>query len=261
MVCIHGISSTRKLWLWLHEAAPELTLVCPDLRGRGDSRDVEGRSSLVSHVGDVVAVMDAEGIDRAVVCGMSMGGFVAVRLASLHPSRVASVVLVDGGLPMTPPSGLSPDTVEAAFADRFRRLGRSWASLDEYRQLFVGSTAPLLDPSDPVLADYLGHDLDGGDRGTVRLSPGALAADAADIFFGEPSPWDSLEMPVHLLHAEWSTGAGTPPAYGPELLAAARSRLASVELIPGTDHAATIMSPAGAGAVARVLRSVVAPAR
>ena len=42
VLAIHGISSHRRLWSWLHAEAPELTLVTPDLRGRADSVEVAG---------------------------------------------------------------------------------------------------------------------------------------------------------------------------------------------------------------------------
>ena len=56
--------------------------------------------------------------------------------------------------------------------------------------LFVTNTAPLLDPSDPLLRDNLAHDLRDG---RVRLSPEALVTDAADIYFG-PNPWQAREL-------------------------------------------------------------------
>jgi hypothetical protein len=72
----------------------------------------------------------------------------------------------------------------------------------DYAKFFVASTAPLLDPADPLLLDYLAHDLDGH---RVRLSAEALVADSADIFFGPPK-WQQLTVPARLLTAQWSTG-------------------------------------------------------
>jgi pimeloyl-ACP methyl ester carboxylesterase len=37
VLAIHGISSQRRLWNWLRATAPDLSLIAPDLRGRGDS--------------------------------------------------------------------------------------------------------------------------------------------------------------------------------------------------------------------------------
>src|SRR6201994_1284895 len=178
VLAVHGISSQRKLWSWLRAARPDLSLIAPDLRGRGDSVGVTGPSSVARHAADLVAVLDHLGLDRVPVCGMSMGGFVAVELATAYPDRVSSLVLVDGGFPMATPPGLTPEAVPAIFRDRLGPAGRGGGPGGDYAQFFVASTAPLLDPADPLLLDYLAHDLDGA---TVRLDADALIADATDI--------------------------------------------------------------------------------
>jgi pimeloyl-ACP methyl ester carboxylesterase len=95
VLAIHGISSQRKLWNWLRAAAPGLSLVAPDLRGRGDSVDVALSSSIGRHAADMVFIMNHLGLETAHVCGMSMGGFVAAELATTYPGRVKSLILVD----------------------------------------------------------------------------------------------------------------------------------------------------------------------
>lgn len=253
VLAVHGLSSQRKLWNWLRAAAPELTLVAPDLRGRGDSVAVGGPSSIARHAADMVAVIDALGLESVHVCGMSMGGFIGVELAATHPDRVRSLVLVDGGFPFAPPPGLTRELAPTVFADRFARLGRTW-ELDEYVDFFVAQTAPLLDPADPLLRDNLAHDLRDG---TVRLDPDVVTDDAVDVFFGE-NRWQDVAAPIHLLHAEWSAGADTPPGYAPEDVERYRPHTASTTFQPGCDHAASIMSHAGAAFVADVLRRVLA---
>ena len=122
----------------------------------------------------------------------------------------------------------------------------------DYAATFLPGT-PLLDPADPLLHDYLAHDLRDG---RVRLDPEVLVADAVDTLLG-PSPWQRLTRPTRLLYAEWSVGAGSAPAYPPErvaALAAGLPALRSAELVPGVDHAASIMTRRGAAAVAAVLR-------
>ena len=253
VLCIHGISSQRRLWDWLHQAMPELTIVAPDLRGRGGSIGVVGNSDIATHVRDVIAVLDDLELPAVHVCGMSMGGFVAVEMAYLHPERVRSLILVDGGYALNPPPGLDRDSVRQVFADRFGRLGRDW-KLEEYITFFVANTAPLLDPADPILAGYLAHDIDGS---RVRLSAEALASDAADVFFG-PSHWDELNLPVRYLYAEWSTGADSPPGYSPEAVERLSRQTVSATLVGGVDHAASIMSPRGAEATARAISEALA---
>src|ERR1700759_3687683 len=161
VLAVHGISSQRKLWSWLRAARPDLSLIAPDLRGRGDSVGGTGPSSVARHAADLVAVLDHLGLDRVPVCGMSMGGFVAVELATAYPDRVTSLVLVDGGFPMATPPGLTPEAVPGVFRERLARVGLGWTSSGSYAQFFVPNPAPLLDPADPLLLDYLAHDLDG----------------------------------------------------------------------------------------------------
>ena len=254
VLAIHGISSQRRLWHWLHAEAPDLTLVAPDLRGRADSLDVAGRSSIAQHADDMVDVLDALGLEAVVVCGMSMGGVIAVDLAQRYPSRVQSLVLVDGGFPLATPPGLTREALPAIFADRLGRLKHSWESLDEYLAFFTTTTAPLLDPSDPLLRDYLEHDLRGG---YVRLSGEALLSDAEDVFFGY-NAWESLTVPVRFLHAEWSTGAGTSPGYPTEAVERYRSKTVAVRFVPGVDHAGSIMTPTGAAATADLIHDALA---
>src|SRR5579859_4792450 len=148
VLALHGVSSQRRLWNWLRAADPGLGLVAPDLRGRGDSAEVAGPSSMSRHAADMVAVLDRLGLAAVHVCGMSMGGFVAVELATAYPGRVRSLILVDGGFPMAAPPGLTPEALPAIFQDRLARLDGEWPSVRDYAEFFTAQTAPLLDPAD-----------------------------------------------------------------------------------------------------------------
>ena len=243
ILVVHGVSSQRMLWGWLRSESPHLTLVAPDLRGRGDSVDVTGPSSLARHADDLDAVMDALGLDVAHVCGMSMGGFVAVEFAGRYSSRVKSLVLVDGGVPVAPPAGLTRETVGAVFADRITRTQQHWNSIEEYIEFLVSTSLPLLDPADPLLRKYAEHDLVDG---TVRLSSDAVVSDATDVFFGD-SRFEELTIPIRFLHAQWSVGANSAPMYSPQDIEA--FGLTSITPMPALDHAGTIMTSVGAAAV------------
>jgi pimeloyl-ACP methyl ester carboxylesterase len=170
-----------------------------------DSVAVGGPSSMSRHVADMIAVLDHLGLAAVHVCGMSMGGFVAVELATAYPDRVKSLILVDGGFPMAAPAGSRPDAPPVVFRDRLARLDREWPSVRDYAEFFVAQTAPLL--------DYLAHDLAGR---RVRLSADALVADGADIFF-RSSKWQQLQVPVRLLAPSGiparTARRPTPPAW------------------------------------------------
>jgi pimeloyl-ACP methyl ester carboxylesterase/predicted glycosyltransferase len=60
-------------------------------------------------VADAVAVMDAVGVDQAVVVGLSMGGRHALQLAAWYPDRVAGVVAVGAALPWPLPPGFDEE--------------------------------------------------------------------------------------------------------------------------------------------------------
>jgi pimeloyl-ACP methyl ester carboxylesterase len=252
ILAIHGVSSQRRLWNWLRAAEPGLSLVAPDLRGRGDSVGVRGASSIGRHAADMIAVLDHLGLGAAHVCGMSMGGFVAVELATTYPDRVKSLILVDGGFPMAPPPGVTLEKMPALIAeDRLARMDSEWPSLRDYAVFFTW-TAPLLDVRDPLLLDYLAHDLDGRH---VRLDSKAMFADITDIFFGS-SKWQQLRVPIRLLTAEWSISPDGPPAYPAEAVAGFRDALGAlltVRPVAGVDHAASIMTMTGARVTADLI--------
>jgi pimeloyl-ACP methyl ester carboxylesterase/DNA-binding winged helix-turn-helix (wHTH) protein len=64
-----------------------------DKRGTGMSDRPPGVPDLETRMHDVLAVMDAAGSERAVICGYSEGGPMAILMAAMHPERVAALVL------------------------------------------------------------------------------------------------------------------------------------------------------------------------
>ena len=256
---IHGLSSTSRLWTWTLAAAPDVDLVAADLSGRGLSTPRPDASTLAGHVADQLAVLDAFGLERVDVLGMSLGGFVALQLAAAAPERVRSLTLLDGGPPMAR-RPTSREQLEAAFADRVARLGTDWPDLASYVDFVVRNTGPLLDPADPHLATCLAHDLERGrDGGRVRLDGRTLVDDATDVFLTDTAAdaLRRLSVPTQLLYAEWSAGAGTPPAYTDDEVAAvvaASDGLVTAELLSGHDHAGVVMTDSGAAASVAALR-------
>jgi pimeloyl-ACP methyl ester carboxylesterase len=96
LVGIHGFGGDKETWLLMSMLVPRARgTVLVDLPGHGRSRDVpESAASIRHHAEAVVRVLDHAGVDRAVICGNSMGGGVALRLACSWPDRVAGLVLV-----------------------------------------------------------------------------------------------------------------------------------------------------------------------
>jgi haloacetate dehalogenase len=101
LLLLHGFPQSHVMW---HRVArqlqPDYYLVLPDLRGYGDSSKAPGlpdhsNYSKRSLAQDMVAVMDALGVARFLVCGHDRGGRVAHRLALDHPTRVQKLCVID----------------------------------------------------------------------------------------------------------------------------------------------------------------------
>ena len=95
---LHGIGNYGRYWDFFADAvAGRLRLVAPDARGHGESGRPTDDYTPQEFVADVLAVLDALAIERALVVGHSMGGTHALRLAAAHPDRVERLVIVDAG--------------------------------------------------------------------------------------------------------------------------------------------------------------------
>lgn len=96
LVCIHGFGGDKETWLLMSALVSRSRgIALVDLPGHGVSADVaECDASIRHHAEAVLRVLDHTGIDRAIVCGNSMGGGVGLRLAASYPDRVAGLVLV-----------------------------------------------------------------------------------------------------------------------------------------------------------------------
>ena len=96
VVLIHGYPFNRSLWNEQVEAlASRYRVVTPDLRGFGESDTSEGPVTMNRMAHDVAKLMEHLGIDRAVIGGLSMGGYVALAFVKQFPSRVKALVLAD----------------------------------------------------------------------------------------------------------------------------------------------------------------------
>jgi pimeloyl-ACP methyl ester carboxylesterase len=93
VLLIHAGVNDRRGWRHVVERlAPRHRCVAYDRRGYGDT--TYEREDGWSAVADAVAVLDAVGVERAIVVACSMGGQVAVDLTLAHPERVAALLLI-----------------------------------------------------------------------------------------------------------------------------------------------------------------------
>jgi 3-oxoadipate enol-lactonase len=103
IVLSHGLATDLTMWDELTAAlTPRYRVLRYDARGHGGSEAVPGDYSLPMLVGDVVGLMDALNIDKAHVCGLSMGGMVAQGLVLDYPRRIKSAAVCDSRHSTTP---------------------------------------------------------------------------------------------------------------------------------------------------------------
>lgn len=96
LVLIHGFPLCRKMWRPQAETLAKggCRVITPDLRGFGESGLDSGMVSMDIYSDDIIALMDLLGIDKAVVGGMSMGGYVLLNLLERYPDRVAAPIFI-----------------------------------------------------------------------------------------------------------------------------------------------------------------------
>ena len=117
-VLLHAFPLDRRMFGDLPaRLGPRARVIAPDLRGFGDS-ELDGPYSIADLADDVAGLLDHLRLDRAVIGGVSMGGYVALAFAARHARRLAGLVLAD--------TKASPDSDEARAArDEAAALVRS----------------------------------------------------------------------------------------------------------------------------------------
>ncbi len=96
IIFIHGLGLDRTVWEKQVEAlSPTLKTVVYDLIGHGKTASIEAEHTVELYAAQLVRMMDALGIDRAVIVGFSLGGLIARGFALKHPERLSGLALVN----------------------------------------------------------------------------------------------------------------------------------------------------------------------
>lgn len=263
VLAIHGITASHRAWALLGELAPELRIIAPDLRGRGRSNALPGPWGMPRHADDAAAVLDAFGVERCVVLGHSMGGFVSTTIALHHPERVSELVLVDGGLPIPLPAGITTaDLPEALIGPAAERLAMRFASVDDYRSFWRAHPA-FVDDWNPTVEQYVDYDLDGS---PPELTPSgdyeAVAQDSQQLSGddGYAGALRSLAIPVQFIRAPRNLLNQPPGLYDPAAVADWKARMPRLEVfeVENVNHYTIVMTERGLDGVLPRLRSALA---
>jgi 3-oxoadipate enol-lactonase len=92
---VHGFPLDRTMWRAQLDALEGCRRIAPDLRGMGQSDAPDLGYSMNIYAADLVGILDALDIETVVLCGLSMGGYIAFEFLRHWRSRVRGLVLVD----------------------------------------------------------------------------------------------------------------------------------------------------------------------
>lgn len=96
IIFIHGFPFDHTMWKPQIEALKQdFRVISYDVRGHGASDVGESPYRLDGFVEDLIAILDALRIAKVTVCGLSMGGYIALRAVERYPNRFESLVLCD----------------------------------------------------------------------------------------------------------------------------------------------------------------------
>lgn len=262
VVAVHGITASHVAWAAVARALPGHRVLAPDLRGRGRSNRVPAPSGMLRHADDLLAVLDDAGVERAVVAGHSMGGFVALAFAYRHPERVERLVLADGGLPLALPDGMDADTaMQATLGPALTRLNMTFADRAAYRAFW--KEHPALGPYwSPDVEAYVDYDLEpvpgpGGGAWRSRVRSQHVIDDSRDLhdIGAAEQRLDALLRPAAFLRAPrglFDEDGGLYPQATVDSWTA-RQPLLTASTVPDVNHYTLLLDPRGADAVAAVI--------
>lgn len=96
IVLIHGMTFDHRSWNPQIELLKQnYRVIAYDIRGHGKTDVADGQYTYKMFVNDLIALLDYLEIDKAVLCGLSMGGIIAIRTYEMYPDRIKALILCD----------------------------------------------------------------------------------------------------------------------------------------------------------------------
>jgi pimeloyl-ACP methyl ester carboxylesterase len=230
VIFLHAFPLNRGMWDGeIAALLPEerYRLVSLDWRGFGESDIPNDISTMELFAGDVAALMDQLGIEKAVLCGLSMGGYAAFAFLRSYPQRLSGLILAD-----TRPGADTPD----ALANR-----ENVAQLAETQG--TGAIADLQVPR--LLSDYTRQYHPEVEIRVRQMIEAATAQGIAAASRGMGQRSDSTDLlasiPCPTLVIVGEQDALTPPALAQEY--AAQITGAQYVVIPQAGHLSNLEQP------------------
>ena len=216
-----------------------------DHRGQGQSAD-DARQAIDMDLltADVVALIEALKLGRVHFCGLSMGGFIGMRLAARHPERVRSLMLCETSAEPEPPEN----------APRYKRLNMAarWLGprvvVPKVMPILFGKTV-LADPARAADRQHWLDELNRNRRSVWRAVNG--------VILREPvvAELPRINAPTLVLVGE--EDVATVPAKAQRIAAGIAG--AKLVVIPNAGHSSTVEQPAAVNAAIKGFLDALAP--
>ncbi len=96
LVLIHGHPFDRSMWhKQTAEFGSQYRIIAPDLRGYGESETNDDKTTLDEFARDIAALLDDLKVESITLCGLSMGGQIALAFYQLFPQKTLALILAD----------------------------------------------------------------------------------------------------------------------------------------------------------------------
>jgi pimeloyl-ACP methyl ester carboxylesterase len=229
VVLLHAFPLSSAMWLAQRESLSEtFRVVTPDQRGFGGSPLGDDAPSLDAAADDVAALLDSLALDRVVLGGLSMGGYVAMAFLRRHADRVSGLVLADTKATADPPQ---------ARANR-ERIAEAMTS-DPSSTVLVDEVLPTLLGTTTVAERPL---VTGRVRAFVQSAPPAAVAWAQRAMAARPDSFETLrDLVVPTLVVVGAEDTLAPPDDARAITDAVAD--ARLEILPRAGHLTALECP------------------
>jgi pimeloyl-ACP methyl ester carboxylesterase len=229
LVLLHGFPLDRTMWDGQFDAlARHARVIRLDLRGSGQSGTGEGPALMEALAGDVYGLLDALEVERVVIAGHSMGGYVALAFFRMYAERVAGLALVA--------SHVGADTP-----------ARALARVDQAAQVLNDGMASM---AEAMIANLLAPQFAAANRAEVARLRGIAAnqhaAGAAAQIIGMKERVDSADLLEDIAVPTLIVGGQSDRLIVPAALEETAGAIADCEYValPGVGHLPPIEAPA-----------------
>jgi 3-oxoadipate enol-lactonase len=225
---VHGFPHHRKLWApQMRALAGHARTIAIDLPGFGES-DMPEKFAIDAWATGLARFLDALEVERAVIAGLSMGGYIALAFWRLHRERVLALVLVDTRAGADTDEGKQKrrETIELARQDGPTAVARA---------LLPGMVGKSTREREPTVVATMRAMLESASVDSIVGASEAMISRAEST-----SLLQTIDVPTLIIVGE--EDVLTPPKESRAMHAAIpRSRL---EIIPGAGHVSNVERPA-----------------